>query len=79
MHNVTQDDLLQFIYNETSAKRTAEIKEAIDTDWALREKYNLLAITHQSLDAVKFSPREQTIERILNYSKKGLEELTPQG
>ena len=43
MHNFTQEDLLQFLYNETSIEKTAAIKEALVNDWNLREKFNFLS------------------------------------
>lgn len=42
MHNFTPEDLLLYLYNETSPAQTAEIKAALETDWSLREKFEVI-------------------------------------
>ena len=76
MHSFTQEDLLQYLYNETSIEKTAAIKAALLNDWNLREKFNLLTTAHQNLEVIKLSPRKQTIDNILNYAEKAVEELS---
>lgn len=76
MHSFTQEDLLQYLYNETSTEKTAAINEALVDDWDLREKFNFLSSARQRLEIIKLSPRKQTIDNILNYAEKGLEELS---
>jgi len=76
MHSFTQEDLLQYLYNETSKEKTAAIQEALAHDWDLLEKFNFLSSTQDKLEIIKLSPRKQTIDNILNYAEKSLEELT---
>lgn len=76
MHSFTQEDLLQYLYNETSIEKTAAIKAALLNDWNLREKFDLLTSAQQNLEVIKLSPRKQTIDYILNYAEKGVEELS---
>lgn len=77
MLHFTTEDLLQYIYKETSTEKTAAIKSALLTDWSLREKMEELAATHSELDSIKLmSPRKQTIENILNYAEKAVEEFS---
>ena len=76
MHNFTQEDLLQYLYNETSIEKTTAIKAALINDWNLREKFNLLSSVHQKLESIKLSPRKKTIDNILNYAEKSIEELS---
>ena len=78
MHSFTQEDLLQFLYHETSIEKTAAIKAALLNDWNLREKFDLLTSAQQNLEVIKLSPRKQTIDNILNYAEKGVEELSSQ-
>ena len=78
MHNFTPEDLLQYLYNETSPSQTAEIKAALESDWSLREKFEVITSTQKRLEALKMSPSKQTIENILNYAEKAVGELTPQ-
>jgi hypothetical protein len=76
MDSFTQDDLLQYLYNETSPEKTAAIKAALISDWSLREQFDTLNSAHKRLEAVKLSPRKETINNILNYSEKAVEELS---
>ena len=77
MHNFTPEDLLQFLYNETSPAKSAEIKAALESDWSLREKFEVITSAQKRLEALKMSPSKQTIENILNYAEKAVEVLTP--
>ena len=71
----TSEDLLQYLYKETSVEKTVEIKTALETDWALREEFNQLAVSKEMLDSVKVpSPRQQVLDNILKYAEKSVEE-----
>jgi hypothetical protein len=72
MHSFTPDDLIQYVYNETSLQKTAAIKAALETDWSLREKYDELLSAHNSLEKVSFSPRKKAIDNILDYAEKSV-------
>ena len=76
MHSFTQEDLLQYLYNETSTQKTAAISAALEEDWSLREKFDLLKAAQQNLEVIKLSPRKQTIDNILSYAEKAMEELS---
>ena len=78
MHNFTPEDLLQYLYNETSPAQTAQIKAALETDWSLREKFEVITSAQKRLEALKMSPSQQTIDNILNYAEKAVSELSPQ-
>ena len=78
MYSFTPEDLLQYLYKETSPEKTAEIKAALDSDWSLREKFEVISSAAKRLEPIKLSPRPQTIDKILNYAEKAVEEqLTP--
>ena len=77
MHNFTPEDLLQYLYKETSPTQTAEIKAALETDWSLREKFEVITSAQSRLETLKMSPSQQTIDNILNYAEKAVAELTP--
>ncbi len=77
MNNFTTEDLLQFIYKETSSQKTAEITAALASDWGLREQMDTLLASVKELDTVKLlSPREQTLENIFNHAEKSISELS---
>lgn len=78
MHNFTPEDLLLYLYNETSPAQTAEIKAALETDWSLREQFEVIASAQQKLEVLKMSPSQQTVDNILNYAEKAVGELSPQ-
>ena len=78
MLNFTPEDLLQYLYNETSPAQTAEIKAALESDWSLREKFEVITAAQKRLEALKLSPSQQTIDNILNYAEKAVGELSPQ-
>jgi len=77
MHNFTTEDLLQYLYKETSTEKTAAIGVALLSDWGLREKLEMLKGTQTELSSVKLmSPRKQTLENILSYAEKSVEEFS---
>lgn len=78
MHNFTPEDLLQYLYNETSPARTAEIKAALETDWSLREKFEVITSAQSRLESLKMSPSQKSIDNILSYAEKAVAELSPQ-
>jgi hypothetical protein len=78
MHNFTPEDLLLYLYNETSPAQTAEIKAALETDWSLREKFEVITSAQSKLEALKMSPSQRTVDNILNYAEKAIGELSPQ-
>ena len=77
MQKFTQEELIQYLYNETSPIKTAEIKAALEIDWSLREKFEVLNSAHNKLETLKLSPDQQTIDNIMNYAEKAVGELTP--
>jgi hypothetical protein len=71
MHNFNHEDLVQFLYNETSPETTKAIQTALDNDWELNEEYQQLLSTKAELDLLKGqSPRQQTIDFILQYAEQ---------
>ena len=78
MHNFTPEDLLLYLYNETSPAQIAQIKAALETDWSLREKFEVITSAQKRLEALKMSPSQQTIDNILSYAEKAIAELSPQ-
>jgi hypothetical protein len=76
MPSFTTEELLQFLYKETSPEQTAAITAALSSDWSLREKLSLLSSTQQHLNEISYSPRQQSVDFILNYAEKTVEEWT---
>ncbi|HEU5051988.1 MAG TPA: hypothetical protein VFT78_02680 [Hanamia sp.] len=76
MTRITPEDLVRYLYNETSEKKTATIQAALQTDWNLRENYNKLLNSHKNLDSIHFSPRRQSVNNILEYAAKKHAQVT---
>lgn len=75
-YNFTTEDLIQYMYKETSSEKTAAIESALATDYNLREAMEVLSASQDKLNDVKFvSPRMQTLENIFAYAEKSVEEL----
>jgi hypothetical protein len=77
MYNFTPEDLVQYTYNESSIEKAAAIKAALQTDWELREKYEVIISAQKRLETLNLSsPRKKAIDRILIYAEKMAKELT---
>ncbi len=73
MPNFTTEDLIQYLYHETSNEQSFEIEKALQESWELKEKFDVLTDSMQSLDKIVESPRPQSIAAILNYAKSSAE------
>lgn len=70
----TPEELIQYLYKETSPARTAEIEEALQHDWTLREKFEVLQNSVQSLPKTLESPRTEVVMNIMNYARETVSE-----
>jgi hypothetical protein len=70
MTKITAEELVRYLYNETSEQKTAAIKSALQTDWNLRETFENLQNSHRNLDKIKLSPSTKTVNNILEYASK---------
>lgn len=66
----TPEELVQYLYNETSPERSADIETALQNDWSLREKLEVLQNSVQLLDRGLESPRTETVLNVLNYARE---------
>ncbi|MEM1217259.1 MAG: hypothetical protein AAGH79_00030 [Bacteroidota bacterium] len=66
----TQDDLVKYIYKETSMYESLAISEALIADPVLRMEYEELLESYRELPKVTFSPSAQTIDKVLAYSER---------
>jgi len=76
MTNFTPEDLLLYLYKETSSQQTRAIELALQQDWALREKLTVLITSMERLDKVTEAPRTEVVLNVLNYAReKSTEEV----
>ncbi|MHA4808225.1 hypothetical protein ACX0G9_08955 [Flavitalea flava] len=70
----TQEDLLLYLYKESSPELTVALETALKEDWMLREKLQMLqsSIIDSGLgsDKITFSPRIEVIQRVMNYARE---------
>jgi len=68
----TQNDLIRFIYRETTEKETLEISRLLSFDPELQLQYRELLLTKNNLDKAQLDPSPAAVENILQYAR-GLE------
>lgn len=76
MHSFTQEDLVQYLYKESSPEKAAVLKAALETDWILREKYDIISSAIGSLEKISLSPRKIAVDNILNYAERSVSQLS---
>ena len=78
MVQITQDDLLQYLYSELSPEKTLQIRESLEKDTELRERLTVLKAAKNRLEKIKLiSPDSRSVDNIFNYSEHGVAELHP--
>lgn len=70
MTNFTPEQLIRYLYKETSPEETAAIEEALVKDWTVREKMEVLKASATRLDSILESPRTEVVLNILNYARE---------
>ena len=70
MTNFTPEDLLLYLYKETSPKKTAAIEKALRNEWTLREKLNVLRTSMERLDKITLSPRTEVVLNVLSHARE---------
>jgi hypothetical protein len=66
----TPEELIQYLYKETSPEKTRAIDDALQNDWSLREKLEVLNASKQSLGTKIESPRAIAVLNVLNYARE---------
>jgi len=64
----TNNDLVRFIYKETSTIKTLAIREALTVDADLFEDYQALMSSYMELPKATFAPTRSALQHILKYS-----------
>ncbi|MHA7099250.1 hypothetical protein [Roseivirga pacifica] len=65
----TQDDLVRYIYKETTTEENSEIEQAMLFDDALAKDYAELSSVVLALDGAQVAPAQNSVDAILSYSK----------
>jgi hypothetical protein len=75
-NHFTPNDLIRFIYRETSSKEDAQIRLQLAEDSELAVEFHRLIETVNMLDELKLEPSETSINLILEYSQEQIEEAS---
>lgn len=70
MTKFTPEDLLLYLYKETSDNETRAIEAALEKDWTLREKLGVLKASMDRLDKIVTSPRTEVVLNVLNHARE---------
>ncbi len=65
----THDDLIRYVYDETTIEENRLIEKALAIDNALLEQYQELQGLKEQLDGSMLAPSEKVVNAILEYSK----------
>ena len=66
--NITLENLVLYLYNETEMTDSVLIQNAIDTNYFVKEQFDELIETVKHLDSLIQSPGKNVVDHILNYS-----------
>ena len=70
MYNYSPEDLILYLYKETSPQATAAIEKALEEDWTLREKLGVLKTSMERLNSITVSPRTEIVLNVLRYARE---------
>ena len=70
MHNYSPEDLILFLYKESTPEATTAIENALKEDWTLREKLAVLKTSMERLNSIAVSPRTEIILNVLRYARE---------
>ncbi|RYF81579.1 MAG: hypothetical protein EON98_12175 [Chitinophagaceae bacterium] len=70
MYNYTPEEILLYLYKESSPELTTAIEEELKKNWALREKLTVMKTAMERLDNITISPRTEVVLNILRYASE---------
>lgn len=65
----TPNDIIRYIYKETSEQENARIENALLSDRALLEIFKEFSLIKRQLERAMHDPHEHVIDHVLAYSK----------
>jgi hypothetical protein len=70
MNHFTTEDMIRFLYNEMNPEESKRVIEALESDWILKEKFEVLKASKKDLDSIHFGPRKSSINSIMQYAEQ---------
>jgi hypothetical protein len=68
MNLITTEEMIRYLYNEMSAEESSNFQRAIESDWSLKEAFEMLKMSKDNLDTPFMSPRKSTVNAIMQYA-----------
>jgi hypothetical protein len=65
----TQNEIIRYVYNETSASENVLIEKSISSDEEMLNFYLECIYIKEDLHLIVLSPKDKTINNILDFSK----------
>lgn len=75
MYGFTEEDLILYLYKEISVEQSMLIEDALANDWALKEKFEVMAAAVNDLKKLSLSPRKSAVEMILQHARSSNKKL----
>lgn len=70
MQQITQEDLIQYLYNEAPLALRQAVERELEQNWSLQEEFQNLQRVIQGVQTIPAAtPRQQTIDAIMNYAR----------
>ena len=70
MYNFTPEEILLYLYKESTAELTTAIENELEKNWALREKLSVMKTAMERLNNITVSPRTEVVLNILRYASE---------
>lgn len=72
----TLNDLIRFLYRETSDTETISIASTLAENYLLNEEFVELALAKHSMAKVGFLPSKKVLNAVINYSNSEMMEVS---
>lgn len=69
MTQITRNELVAFIYNETTSLLSEAITRTSEKDEAIREELNSLLQVKNQLGSLSYQPMKSTVDKIMMYAR----------
>lgn len=66
---ITQDEIVKYIYNETSAEENQQIENVMTWDSELKEEINEMLFLKKEIKKIELKPSDRLTENLLFFSK----------
>ena len=70
MHNYSPEDLILYLYKETTTEATIAIEKALEEYWTLREKLAVIKTSMERLNSITVTPRTEIVLNILRHGRE---------